>query len=47
MALIQTLMNSKKHVDEVDLDISVADNVAVRPRLEKMRCVWQVILGER
>jgi class I fructose-bisphosphate aldolase len=37
MALIQTLMNSKKHIDEVDLDISVADNVAVRPRLEKMR----------
>jgi class I fructose-bisphosphate aldolase len=37
MALIQTLMNSKKHIDEVDLNISVADNVAVRPRLEKMR----------
>ncbi len=37
MAFIQTLMNSKKHIDEVDLDISVADNVAVRPRLEKMR----------
>ncbi|WP_179293817.1 class I fructose-bisphosphate aldolase [Candidatus Methanoperedens nitratireducens] len=30
-------MNSKKHIDEVDLDISVADNVAVRPRLERMR----------
>jgi class I fructose-bisphosphate aldolase len=37
MALIQTLMNSKKHIDEVDLDISIADNVAMRPRLEKMR----------
>ncbi|SNQ60062.1 putative Fructose-bisphosphate aldolase [Candidatus Methanoperedens nitroreducens] len=37
MTFIQTLMNSKKHIDEVDLDISVADNVAVRPRLERMR----------
>src|SRR5574341_493624 len=37
MAFTQTLMDSKKHIDEVDLDISVADNVAVRPRLEKMR----------
>lgn len=37
MAFIQTLMNSKKHIDEVDLDVSFADNVAVRPKLEKMR----------
>ncbi|VVB89840.1 Fructose-bisphosphate aldolase class 1 [uncultured archaeon] len=37
MAFIQNLMNSKKHIDEVDLDISVADNVAVRPRLENMQ----------
>lgn len=37
MALIQTLMNSRKHIDEVDFDISVTNNVAVRPNLEKMR----------
>lgn len=37
MALVQTLMDSKKHIDEIDLEIDVAKNVAVRPRLEKMR----------
>lgn len=37
MAVVQTLMNSKKHIDEVDLDINITDNVDVRPRLEKMR----------
>ncbi len=37
MAFVQTLMNSKKHIDEIGLEIDVARNVAVRPRLEKMR----------
>jgi class I fructose-bisphosphate aldolase len=30
-------MNSKKHIDEVDLKIDIAKNVAVRPSLEKLR----------
>ena len=37
MAVIQDLMNSKKHIDESDIEINVADNVDVRPRLEKLR----------
>ena len=37
MALVQTLMNSKKHIDEVDLAIDISKNVAVRPSLEKLR----------
>lgn len=37
MAVIQDLMNSKKHIDEYDIEINVADNVDVRPRLEKLR----------
>lgn len=37
MAFVQTLMESKKHIDEVDLEIDVGKNVAVRPRLEKMQ----------
>jgi class I fructose-bisphosphate aldolase len=37
MSVIQTLMNSRKHIDETDLEIVVANNVGVRPRLEKMR----------
>lgn len=37
MAFVQTLMNSKKHIDEVDLEIDIAKNVAVRPSLEKLR----------
>jgi class I fructose-bisphosphate aldolase len=30
-------MESKKHIDEIDVEIDVAKNVAVRPRLERMR----------
>ncbi|MCX9085002.1 MAG: hypothetical protein OIN87_09430 [Candidatus Methanoperedens sp.] len=37
MSFIQTLMDSKKHIDEVDLKIDIAKNIAVRPTLEKMR----------
>lgn len=37
MAIVQTLMESKKHIDEIDVEIDVAKNVAVRPRLERMR----------
>ncbi|HMB44786.1 MAG TPA: hypothetical protein VKL21_03085 [Candidatus Methanoperedens sp.] len=37
MAFVQTLMNSKKHIDEVDLEIDIGKNVALRPRLEKMQ----------
>jgi class I fructose-bisphosphate aldolase len=37
MALVQTLMDSKKHIDEVDLKIDIKKNVAVRPSLEKLR----------
>ncbi|GFO97761.1 fructose-bisphosphate aldolase [groundwater metagenome] len=37
MAVVQTLMNSRKHIDETDLEIDIANNVDVRPRLEKMR----------
>ncbi len=37
MAIVQTLMDSKKHLDEIDLEIDVEKNVALRPRLEKMR----------
>ena len=37
MAFVQKLMDSRKHIDEIDLEIDIAKNVAVRPRLEKMR----------
>ncbi|KAB2942687.1 MAG: Fructose-bisphosphate aldolase class 1 [Candidatus Methanoperedens nitroreducens] len=37
MAFVQTLMNSKKHIDEADLKIDIEKNVALRPRLEKMQ----------
>jgi len=37
MTVIQNLMSSKKHIDEADIEINVADNVDVRPRLEKLR----------
>lgn len=37
MVVVQKLINSKKHIDEVDFEINVADNVDVRPRLEKLR----------
>jgi class I fructose-bisphosphate aldolase len=37
MVLVQTLMDSKKHIDEVELAIDIAKNVAVRPSLEKLR----------
>jgi class I fructose-bisphosphate aldolase len=37
MAIVQTLMNSKKHIDEVDFEINISKNVALRPRLENMR----------
>ncbi len=37
MAIVQTLMDSKKHIDEIDIEIDVEKNVALRPRLEKMR----------
>ncbi len=37
MAFVKTLMDSRKHIDEIDSEIDVAKNVAVRPRLEKMR----------
>ncbi|MCE8425871.1 MAG: hypothetical protein J5U17_08855 [Candidatus Methanoperedens sp.] len=37
MAFVQTLMNSKKHIDEVDLEIDIEKNLAVRPGFEKMR----------
>lgn len=37
MAIVQTLMDSKKHIDEISLKIDIAKNVAVRPRLENMR----------
>lgn len=37
MAVVQTLINSKKHIDESELEINVADNVDMRPRLDKMR----------
>jgi class I fructose-bisphosphate aldolase len=39
MAVAQKLINSKKHIDESDIEINVADNVDVRPRLEKMRFI--------
>jgi len=37
MAIVQTLMNSRKHIDEVDLEINISKNVALRPLLEKLR----------
>lgn len=37
MTVIQSLMSSKKYIDEADIEINVADNVDVRPRLEKLR----------
>ena len=37
MAIVQTLMDSKKHIDEIDIEIDVEKNAAVRPTLEKMR----------
>jgi class I fructose-bisphosphate aldolase len=37
MTVIQNLMSSKKHIDESDFEINVADNIDVRPRLEKLR----------
>ncbi len=37
MTFVQTLMKSKKHIDEIDLDIDIAKNVAQRPTIEKMR----------
>jgi class I fructose-bisphosphate aldolase len=37
MASIQTIMDSKEHIDQINIEIDVAKNVAVRPRLEKMR----------
>ena len=37
MAFVQTLMDSKKHIDETGLDIDIVKNVALRPRLEKLR----------
>lgn len=37
MAIVQTLMDSKKHIDEIDIEIDVEKNVSVRPTLEKMR----------
>ena len=37
MAFVQTLMNSKKYIDEVGQEIDIGKNVAVRPRLENMR----------
>lgn len=37
MAFIQTLMNSRKHINEVDLRIDIEKNVALRPRLENLR----------
>jgi len=37
MTIIQTLMDSKNHIDEIDLEIDVEKNVAVRPSIEKMR----------
>ncbi|HWQ95864.1 MAG TPA: hypothetical protein VN368_00685 [Candidatus Methylomirabilis sp.] len=37
MAFVQTLMNSKKYIDEVGLEIDIGKNVAVRPRLQDMR----------
>lgn len=36
MAVVQKLINSRKHIDETDLEIDVAGNVDVRPMLEKM-----------
>ncbi len=37
MVVVQKLINSRKHIDEIDIEINVADNVDVRPRLEKLR----------
>lgn len=37
MAIVKTLMDYKKHIDEIDVEIDIAKNVAVRPRLERMR----------
>ncbi len=37
MTVIQQLMDSKKHIDQIDIEIDVAKNIAVRPRLERMR----------
>lgn len=37
MAIVQKLMDSKKHLDEIDIEIDVGKNVTVRPTLEKMR----------
>lgn len=37
MAVVQKLINSRKHIDETDLEIDVTGNVDVRPTLEKMR----------
>ncbi len=39
MSFIQTLMSSKEHIDQINIEIDVAKNVAVRPRLEKMRFI--------
>lgn len=36
MAFVQTLMNSKKHIDEVALEIEIEKNIALRPRLENL-----------
>lgn len=37
MSIVQILMNSGKHIDEVGFEINVKKNVAVRPLLEKLR----------
>ncbi len=37
MNYIQTLMDSKEHIDQINIEIDVAKNIAVRPRLEKKR----------
>jgi len=37
MNIIPELINSKKYINEVEIEIDVKKNVAVRPRLEKMR----------
>lgn len=37
MAFVQTLMNSKKYIDEVAFETSIEKNVALRPRLEKLQ----------
>jgi class I fructose-bisphosphate aldolase len=37
MTVVQKLINSRKNIDETDLEIDVTGNVDVRPTLEKMR----------